>query len=293
MRIARRLVSLCLLSAAVPIAHAQEAPKPPAPEAPRQQQAPQEGAIVVTGQTQTPVKRAQHYIRQVLETRDGQLARFIDPVCPLVIGLPDRFKNPIEDRIRLVAGAASVRLAKDKCQPNLVIVFAENSDTLIETMRKHRNAAFTNLDDGALRDAFQDGPIHAWRLVATRDEVGNYSTGNDDPDYPPVMEGDTQAVTINAVVVMDRKVAMGKSVRQLGDYVVMRTLVGAKPPAKGSIASASILSLFDPAVAPPPTEITDMDIGLLAGLYRMKNPYESGTDQAWRISRAMAPGTRR
>jgi hypothetical protein len=279
-----RLASLFLLSsfAAAPAAYAQEAPR----------QA-QDGNIVVTGQAPKPIKKAQRYIRQVLDTQDGQLSRFIDPVCPLVVGLPERFKAPIEDRIRVVGTAASVRMAKDKCEPNLMIVFADNSDTLIQMMRKRRNAAFTNLDDGALRDAFQAGPIHAWRLVVTRDEVGNMSTGNDDPDYPPVMEGDTQAVTINAVVVMDRKVALGKSVRQLGDYVVMRTLVGAKPPAKGSIASASILSLFDPNVAPPPTEITDMDLGLLAGLYRLRNPNEQASDQAWRISKAMVSGKQR
>jgi hypothetical protein len=73
----------------------------------------------------------------------------------------------------------------------------------------------------------------------------------------------------------------------------MRTLVGAKPPAKGSIAAPSILSLFDPAVAPPPPEITDMDLGLLAGLYRLRNPYEQGADQAYRISRAMVTGKQR
>ncbi|MEP9360674.1 hypothetical protein [Sphingomonas sp. KR3-1] len=272
----------------MPIAHAQDAAKPAAPPA-------QEGAIVVTGQAQKPIKKAQRYIHQVLDVADGQLARFIDPVCPLVVGMPERFKTPIEDRIRLVASAASVRLAKDKCEPNLMIVFADNADSLIEMMRKRRNPAFANLDDGALRDAYQSGPIHAWRLVAIRDEVGNMTTANSDqdPDNPSVAEGDTQAITVNAVVVMDRKVTLGKSVRQLGDYVVMRTLVGARPPAKGSIASASILSLFDPNVAPPPAEITDMDLGLLAGLYKMRNPYEQGQDQAWRISHAMVTGKQR
>jgi hypothetical protein len=288
MRMRCRLNSLVLLSAflAAPLAHAQDSTA--TVKAPGQ-----DGSIVVTGKAQPPIKRAQRYIRQVLDTEDGQLARFIDPVCPLVIGLKPEFNGKIADRVRLVGSAASVRMGNATCAPNLMIVFADNADSLIATMRKQRNAAFTNLDDGALRDAFQSGPIHAWRLVVTRDDVGNISNGNSDPDYPPVIEGDTQAVTINAVVVMDRHVALGKSVRQLGDYVVMRTLVGARPPAKGSIASASILSLFDPNVAPPPAEITDMDIGLLAGLYKMRNPYEQGSDQAWRISRTMVPGKQR
>jgi hypothetical protein len=284
MRAHIRLTSLILLSlAAAPIAQAQETPAKPA----------QDGSITVTGKAPKPIKKAQRYIRQVLDTNDGQLARFVDPVCPQVIGLPERFRGPLEERFRIVAGAASVRLAKAKCEPNLMIVFADNSDALIATLRKRRNAVFTNLDDGALRDAFQAGPIHAWRLVVTRDEAGNIATGNTDMDEPPVFEGDTQAITINAVVVMDRKAAQGKSVRQIADYVVMRTLVGAKPPAKGSIAAPSILSLFDPAVAPPPPEITDMDLGLLAGLYRLRNPYEQGADQAYRISRAMVTGKQR
>lgn len=285
MRMRCHLNSLVLLSAfaAVPIAHAQDADS----------NASRDGGIVVTGKAPAPIKRAQRYIRQVLDADDGQLARFLDPVCPLVLGLPARFKGAIEDRVRVVGSAAAVRMGKDGCAPNLMVVFADNADSLLQTMRKQGNAAFTNLDDNALRDAFAAGPIHAWRLVVTRDEVGHLSTGNDDPDYPPVMEGETQAVTINAVVVMDRHVALGKSVRQLGDYVVMRTLVGARPPARGSIASASILSLFDPNVAPPPAEITDMDIGLLAGLYRMRNPYEQGSDQAYRISRTMVGGKQR
>jgi len=287
MRTRLRLTSLFLFSAfGVSLAHAQEAAKP-APA--------QDGNIVVTGQGPKPIKRAQRYIRQVLDVDDGQLARFVEPVCPEVIGLPDRFKAPIENRFRIVAGAASVRLAPETCKSNLMIVFADNADALIETMRKRRNPVFANLDEGALQDAFKAGPIHAWRLVVTRDEAGNMTnSGTDtDPDNPPVMEGDTQAITINAVVVMDRKVALGKSVRQLADYVVMRTLVGARPPAKGSIAAPSILSLFDPAVTPVPGEITDMDIGLLAGLYKLRNPYEQGGDQAWRISRGMVSGKQR
>lgn len=278
MRVRHGLACLFLFSA--PAAYAQEAPRPPA----------QDNNITVTGKEQKPIKRAERYIAQVLDTNDGQLARFVDPVCPLVIGLKPQFNAMILDRFRLVAGASSVRLGKEKCQPNLMIVFAHDSNALIETMRKQHNAAFTNLDDGALRDAFKAGPVHAWRLVVTRDEVGNISTGNDDPDYPPVMEGETQAATINAVIVIDRAAAQGKSVKQIADYAAMRTLVGAKPPESGSIKSASILSLFDPAVAPPPVEISDMDIGLLAGLYKLRNPTEEARDQAWRIARTMTTG---
>jgi hypothetical protein len=278
--------------AAAPIAHAQDAAstvsKPAAAPA-------QDGAIVVNGKAQKPVARAQHFVGQVLDLTSGQLARFIDPICLEVVGLPPRFKGPIEDRIRLVATAAQVRLStKEKCDPNLIVAFVEDGDTLIKDMRKRRNKVFDQLDDGALHDAFKAGPIHAWRLVATRDEMGNYTNdSSSDPDNPPVMEGDTQAVTVNAVITLDRKVILGKTVKQIGDYIVMRTMVGAKPPEKGSIKVESILSLFDPAVTPPPVEISDMDLGLLAGLYHMRDPSADGRDQAWRISRAMVSGKQR
>lgn len=279
MRMPFCLASLLLLSmAGAPLARAQDA-KPA-----------QDGGIVVTGKGPEPIGKARRYLRQVLESDSGQLARFVDPVCPLVLGLPERFRAPIDERFRIVAGASSVRLARGKCRPNLMIVFADNADALIETMRKRRNAAFADLDEGALRDAFKAGPIHAWRLVVTRDDMGNVATGDEDPDFPTIFESETQAVTINSVIVMDKRAAQGKSVRQIADYAVMRTLVGARPPDKGSIAAASILSLFDPAVAPPPAEITDMDLGLLSGLYRLRDPYAQGGDQAYRISRTMVTG---
>lgn len=281
MRMRHGLACLFLLSA-MPIAHAQDAPKP-APD----------NSIVVTGKEQKPIKKAERFIGQVLDVNDGQLARFVDPVCPLVTGLKPQFNEMIAERFRAVASATSVRFAKAKCQPNLMIVFANDGDALLQSMRKQHNAVFDNLDDGALQDAFKSGPVHAWRLVVSRDEVGHISTANDDPDNPPVMEGDIQATTINAVVVIDRKAAQGKSVKQIADYAAMRTLVGAKAPEKGSIKAASILSLFDPAVAPPPTEISDMDLGLLAGLYKMRDPSEPGSDQAWRIAHAMTSGKQR
>ncbi len=281
------LASLLLLScAAAPVAHGQDA-------APNVAHTAQDGGIVVTGKGPEPIRKARRYLHQVLESDSGQLARFVDPVCPLVLGLPERFRAPIEERFRIVAAASSVRLARAKCQPNLMIVFADDADALIETMRKRRNAAFANLDEGALRDAFKAGPIHAWRLIVTRDDRGNIATGDEDPDFPTIFESETQTVTINSVIVIDKRAAQGKSVRQIADYAAMRTLVGARPPARGAIAAASILSLFDPATAPPPAEITDMDLGLLAGLYRLRDPYAQGGDHAYRISRAMVTGRQR
>ncbi len=203
------LASLLLLScAAVPVAHGQDA-------APNVAHTAQDGGIVVTGKGPEPIRKARRYLHQVLESDSGQLARFVDPVCPLVLGLPERFRAPIEERFRIVAAASSVRLARAKCQPNLMIVFADSADALIETMRKRRNAAFANLDEGALRDAFKAGPIHAWRLIVTRDDRGNIATGDEDPDFPTIFESETQTVTINSVIVIDKRAAQGKSVRQI------------------------------------------------------------------------------
>ena len=67
--------------------------------------------IVVRGQKGVPPREARKFVRQVVTSTEGQLARFVDPVCPFVLGLPRQYASIVEDRIRADA-AESVRIQK-------------------------------------------------------------------------------------------------------------------------------------------------------------------------------------
>jgi len=245
----------------------------------------QDGSITVTGKAQPPVKQAERFVRQVVAMDTGQLARFLEPVCPLILGVPPAKAEAIADRLRRDAEAAKVRLGADGCQANLVVVIAADADGFIATMRKRHGSFFDDLQDVDLRDAFRKGPVHAWRLIEERDEDGAPKTALSDSHSSSVFSQPTQAATVNAVVVLDRRIVLDKTIAQIADYVAMRTLAGAHPPENGN-AVDTVLSLFDADVTPP-KELTAMDARLLAGLYAIEGTgYATG--QAHQIARDMA-----
>jgi hypothetical protein len=246
----------------------------------------QDGTITVTGKQQPPAKQAERFVRQVVAMDTGQLARFIEPVCPQILGVPASKADAIADRLRRDAEAAKVRLGAAGCAPNLVVVIAADADGFIATMRKKHGSFFDDLQDVDLRDAFRKGPVHAWRLIEERDEDGAPKTALTDSHSSSVFSQPTQAATVNAVVVLDRRIVLDKTIAQIADYVAMRTLAGAHPPENGN-AVDSILTLFDADVAQPPRELTAMDAKLLAGLYAIEGTgYATG--QLHQIARDMA-----
>src|SRR5213596_1236714 len=51
----------------------------------------------------------------------GQLARFEAPVCPVVLGVAPKQAAAIEDRIRQVAAAAKIPVARPGCVINVAV----------------------------------------------------------------------------------------------------------------------------------------------------------------------------
>ncbi|MFX5494282.1 hypothetical protein ABTD62_21305, partial [Acinetobacter baumannii] len=66
------------IAAAAGTAHAQDRPA-------------EDPSIVVRGQTGVPPQEARKFVRQVVTGTEGQLARFAEPVCPFVLGLPQQY----------------------------------------------------------------------------------------------------------------------------------------------------------------------------------------------------------
>jgi hypothetical protein len=60
------------------------------------------------------------------------LARWDEPICPLVAGLPRKQGEYILGRITQVATAAQAPLAREHCRPNLYVVATPYPDLLLE-----------------------------------------------------------------------------------------------------------------------------------------------------------------
>lgn len=239
-----------------------------------------ERGIVVTGQREIPPEVARRFVSDISTTVEGQFARFHDPVCPIVIGLPDQYSVVVADRIRAVAEEAGAQIpSKQKCAPNLIVIVADNADQLVKQMRKKIPGIFAGLRTGELRRAMRDGPVHVWNTVETQNEDGRTSTtsGLDTGSRgAPTMQvrsvslinASTQQAVVQSVVVLDDDALIDKSLNQIAEYVAMRTLAGARPPSQPAGAD-TILALFDAgAVAPP--GMTSVDRSYLEGLYRTR-----------------------
>src|SRR6476661_10424229 len=93
--------------------------------------------IVVEGRDTRQL--ASDYVDKLLPPTMGlELGRFEQPVCPKVLGLSEPYEKQVIDRIRQVAKATGIDVAKDGCTPNLVIMTAPDKRAMMATLRKSR-----------------------------------------------------------------------------------------------------------------------------------------------------------
>lgn len=245
-----------------------------------QDKAQDESNIVVIGAKEVPPKTAKRFVRQISSSVEGQLARFAEPICPLVAGLGPDAAKAIEARLRAVALDAGATVGEPGCRPNIALMVAHDADDFIKALRKRFPGFFGNLNTANLRRALREGPVHAWSTIEVRDEVGNAADSDDDgTKYINVISASritmpTTQVTVKSIVVIDDKAVVGKSVVQIADYVAMRTLAGARPPKDGANVD-SIITLFDKDSTFTDPELTALDQGFLQGLYASRNDVNS------------------
>jgi hypothetical protein len=236
--------------------------------------------IVVTAQ-RVDRQTVHRYVSEVSQTVNGQLARLRHPVCPEVLGMPLVPGARIAARIRQVAVEAGLRVGAMGCRPNVSVFFVENGDDFVRDLRRRDASIFAGVSPADLRRVLADGePARTWRLTQTQNEDGvvegmrgvhrvavrggAFSTVRSSS----VVNLSTRQVVTNAVVVIEREAAIGKTLTQLADYAAMVALAGARPPADGAPPADTILSLFN-AGAATPARLTRLDFEYLAAVYRL------------------------
>src|SRR5215212_6012132 len=121
--------------------------------------------IVVQG-TRDPKRLASDYLDKVVPpTFDAELGRFEEPICAGVIGLPEQLKSEVLTRIRTVAAATGMRVGGPQCAPNLLIVIMDDKKTMIEGMRRHKQAYLYGLGGDRIRQLENAAtPAVAWQI---------------------------------------------------------------------------------------------------------------------------------
>ena len=221
------------------------------------------------------------------------LARFTDPVCFATAGLPAPMLAAIGQRLAEDADAAGIRLAGDRCSPNILVMFVDDSRVEVQTLMKRRPWLFGGRQPSEMREILDEpGPVHLWSVSEVRSRDGDRLSPN--LDSPPTLRVPVatriglaiRRDMLSTVMLVDRKAVLGRSLRQVADYAAMRTLAMIRP--KGATGGDTILTLFDPA-ATPPLEMTGFDRGYLKALYEGSGTQRGATKVAM-IARSIASG---
>ena len=147
----------------------------PAPEFPAASQATE--GVIVTAPKAPPEKIMHDFITSYTAPSPaiGKVARWHAGICPGVAGvLPDSWSKAVIARVRDVAAQAGAPVATGKCHPNIDIVFTQNPQGLLDSVRAskpwylgcHDIAQETQL--ATVRHAVQ-----AWYMTQTVDRGGD------------------------------------------------------------------------------------------------------------------------
>jgi hypothetical protein len=219
----------------------------------------------------------------------GKIARWKTGICPLAIGLPDKFSLYITQRIIKVAMAAGAPLSKDEpCRPNVIVAATPEPQKLLDFVRAKRPALLGfHYRPQAQRIATMRLPVQAWYSTATEDAWGLVSADlpNGDMGYGVMSTlGDLRSFHVTgartgdglksefttAVVIVDTSKIAGQEIGALSDYIAMLALSqGQYYGDCQNVPTITNLMATNCGADMKPAAITDVDMTYLRGLYNM------------------------
>lgn len=246
----------------------------------------------------------------------GKIARWEDGVCPVTVGLKQKFIGFISQRVRTLAKDVGAPVNADKdCKPNIEIVFTTTPQALIDNVKAKDEVFLGFADNKAQRQqlATITRPIQAWYTTATRDLSGRVEVDSSKMtgltmDMPVSAGGCTpdgcppgQTVTLNltsahpmmvtgsrlgdglrsdfyhVIIVAEPAKLLDEEIGTLADYIALLSLTQLN-----SLDTCQPLPSIANMLAKdcaPVKALTDNDLAYLKGLYRM------GLDRNDRVQR--------
>ena len=250
--------------------------------------------IVVTGQRPTREQahaRAVTFVRQVGVARgDTAAARFVDPVCPRVMGIAEPYAGMVLARMRAIAEAAGIRVGRAGCQSNVSVSFVGDAGALMREIDRRSPTRLQEVprdERGAMLNG--DAPVRWWYLTETRsrhqmrnspqsmqteggigggssqasgaleaDALSHYDAGSH-------VSNQVNRAIIDANVVIDLDGVEGRSLQAVAAYAAFVAFSEVRPSAPPP--AGSILGMF--GAEPQADALTDWDLAFLRALYNI------------------------
>lgn len=262
---------------------------------------PQGEDIVVQGKT-NPQRQIRDFVKELTPARNGaQLGRFVQPVCPRVVGMSDAENGAVEARIRKVAAAIGAPVAGKKCTVDLYVLVGGDKRETISGIRKQFRDLVAGVPGSVLdRLEASPGPVASWQIVGRigTDGMPLTTVSNSQGDSMPMastigwasrIAHITRPQFLGSILVVEAKALNGVDTRQLADYAVMRTLVPTDSTHATALPESSIIQLFDAGMSPAnaPQSVTWWDYAFLKALYSTSNDVDA-SQQRSEMARKMA-----
>ena len=247
--------------------------------------------LVVSDQDADRVRR--EFVKAMaLPSAYDQLGRFEDPVCPVVLGFKAPYGTVVADRMRRVADAAGIKVARDGCKPNVYLFVVRDKASLVRGLSRSASSVFGYRDDPAYAEravlASASAPSVAWQVLQYRASDGSvaYRERLRSNSRDSVLKLTTTASRIvsplrvefgASVMVIEAKSLLGADLRQLSDFAAMQLYAHTEPQMASEQKAPTILTLLDDATTgrPAPLSITQWDLAYLKALYSFSNMYRA------------------
>lgn len=237
------------------------------------------GEVVVEG---TLEERVQAFVKEVgAPPRYRFLARWHDPVCVGVVNLDNTAAQAIADRVSTVAADLDVKVGRPGCDPNVVVIFADDARGLASAMVTRDRDLFIHPQLGAFNrgeaalDIFtsSDAPVRWWHMSMPVDANTGFRSirlGSDLTDETGKSSGEGRLsvsvmdVLYKAIVIVDVNRLGDAGFEQLSDYIAMVALAQIDPQAQIA-GHHTVLNVFrQPTIA---AGLTEWDRSYLDALY--------------------------
>lgn len=253
--------------------------------------------ILVVGKHQKQDQQAEQvneFVRSLsTEGWDSPMTRF-ENICPGVIGLPPARNLEIVARIRAVAAAAGIKVAKEGCQPNVRVVVIPDKEQMLEVLKRKHPVLFRDYDRRPVEILDEDGPVTAWHVKEKFDRRGNTLEPSANGVTSIYFDGASprvlalyRPVAMGAMILMEQNGLIGLTITQIADYIAMRAFTTISPHRLSRSNAPTILRVMGSKIGDDmPRSLTQWDLAFLKSAYSVP-PYSYSSSQRSRIRRAI------